>query len=208
MKIIICEGITEISLVYNLSTKLSDNLERKQLKNIGQGLDEIVDNCYLINAHGVDNVKNVVKSLLKSPDRKKISKIGFLIDADNSCEKAKVSIEKFKTNIVKELPSCACSYYILPNNSKEGMAETLLLEVASKTNMAEYISNDIYENLNSHDESNISNPHKTKFMIYAASQTPLKAGAHLMLQQASELINFEHENLHPLKEFIKNVIGE
>lgn len=202
MKIIICEGITEVTLAYYLNEKINQNYEIDKLKDIKSSPEKIIEGCYLINAQGVDKLKAIVSKLLKMPKRKDIKKISFIIDADDSCKNAQEKLNGFITKI-KAAIDCECEYFILPDNCNHGMAEDLLLSAASKEGLVELIKSDVYPKLEEHEESNIKNASKTKFMIYALTQNPVKTSAHIMLQQAQECINLDHEKLKDLKKFIE-----
>lgn len=207
MNIIICEGITEVALVYNLNAKINGLLEGSRLENINHNPFEIGENIYLINLKGKDTFKEVIKKLYKQLADKEVNRISFIMDADDNYDAMKDNIKDKIEKIKNKGIECEYSYYILPSNNGElGMAEDLVLKSLYAENLVNLIETDIFSQLKEHSESNIRNDAKTKFMIFGATQIPQTSSPSFMMKRAKELIDFENPCYDELKMFIENAI--
>lgn len=208
MKIIICEGITEVALVYALSEKISKSFKVDKLGTIGQSPTNLIDDIYLINLRGNTHIKNVVKTLSKTLVDKEVKKIGFIMDADNDFNAIKGNLEGKITILKNAGVEADYSYYILPKNDGTfGMSEDLIMKGLYKKSLMNLINNHIYPNIEKHPEQNIKNPSKTKLMLFGATQDPQSSSASFMLTRASALVNFDDEIFDGLKVFIENILN-
>lgn len=209
MNIIVCEGITEISIAFHLlKDEIKDSFSRGKLQTIKVDPIKMVDDVYFVNLGGVDNLSQVVVLLLKNKNRSSFKKISFILDADNSFSKREQDLqdEIKKIENTLKITDLFTQYFILPNHKDSGMAEDLLLEIASKPDLVNFINNDIFSKLDEHKDSKITKVAKSKFMIYSACMTPLKNTPHSLIQQADEHLDFTHQKIVELKNFINKAI--
>lgn len=209
MKIILCEGKTERDLVYHLNDDIKSNFEIKRLKKISDSPFEIIDNVYMVDLGGKDNLKNSIEKLIKFLKGKKVSKISFIMDADDNYNARECSIKSNFQKIIDAGIDCDYQYYILPyNDGSLGMAEDLILKTLKAENLVKVIESDIYPRLNDHEDSNITNSSKTKFMIFGSTQKPQTASPSFMMSRSKtrDLIDLDSNQYDDLKKFIKNSI--
>jgi len=207
MRIFICEGITEVALVYSLSAKISEFIVKENLNKISRSPFNIGENIWMLNLQGKGNIDEVVKKLAKGLVDKNVEKIGFIMDADENFESMKDSLDG-KIRYLKENGiEAEYSYYILPKNDGTlGMAEDLIMSTLYKQNLMKFIEDDIFPVLKRHPDQNIKNNSKTKLMLFGATQDPQCSSANFMLTRAPRLICFENQNFDCLREFIANIL--
>ncbi len=207
MKIIICEGITEVALVHSLNEKISQTFGVDKLNSIGHIPVNVVEDIHLVNLKGNTNINNVVKTLCKTLVDKEVDKIGFIMDADNNFNAMKDNLNEKIEKLKKAGIDAECNYYILPKNDGTfGMAEDLVMQGLYKQSLMSVITNQVYPIIDSHPEKDIKNPSKTKLMLFGATQDPQSSSASFMLTRASSLIDINNSIFDDLKKFISDIV--
>lgn len=197
-KVIVVEGKADISFLKYLFDELGFPVDENINKaaSTQQNPVKIREGIYITNLGGYnsDDPNKLKENLEKLLDKQeKFHKIIYLLDADKDFDKVKKRLEELKNDKV--------SYFIFPNNKSSGMLEDILINIAKKDKLMKFIKDDVFNQLNSHQDSKIVKEAKSKVMIYLASNTPLKENLHNALQ-AKELWDFENEYLDEIKEFL------
>ncbi len=206
MKIIICEGKTEVALLYALNDNILNSYKKYKPKDINQSLVEINDDIGLINLGGKANLNGVVKTLGKTlVDKPNIEKISFIMDADDNFDAMKDSLNDRIESLKKYVPEAEYNYFILPqNDGSTGMAEDLIMDGLYKKELITVIKEEVFPKLCEYEK--IKNPSKTKLMIFNATQDPQSSNASFMIENAKKLINLEDEVFKNLKDFISDIV--
>jgi len=139
MKIILVEGITDVSLVRYIYSKLDSQNNFDDFKPKGYTKSKIItfenrrnNNLVIINLKGQDNLLFALKEVLK-PDEDDISKIGIISDADKNLELSKEAVDKAIEN--STINKDKFTVFLTPNNKDLGNLETLLLSSLNKTDI-------------------------------------------------------------------------
>ncbi len=206
MKIIICEGKTEVALLYALNEKISNTYTNYKPNNIKQSITMINEDIGLINLEGKANLNGVVKNLGRTLiDKLDIEKISFIMDADDNFDAMKDSLNDRIESLKKSVPEAQYDYFILPQNDGSlGMAEDLIMDGLYKKELINVIKEEVYPKLCEYEK--IKNPSKTKLMIFNATQDPQSSNASFMIENAKKLINLEDEVFENLKKFISKIV--
>lgn len=206
MKIIICEGKTEVALLYALNEKISNTYTNYKPNNIKQSITMINEDIGLINLEGKANLNRVVKNLGRTLiDKLDIEKISFIMDADDNFDAMKDSLNDRIESLKKSVPEAEYNYFILPQNDGSlGMAEDLIMDGLYKKELINVIKEEVYPKLCEYET--IKNPSKTKLMIFNATQDPQSSNASFMIENAKKLINLEDEVFENLKKFISDIV--
>lgn len=206
MKIIICEGKTEVALLYALNEKISNTYTNYKPNNIKQSITMINEDIGLINFEGKANLNGVVKNLGRTLiDKLDIEKISFIMDADDNFDAMKDSLNDRIESLKKSVPEAEYNYFILPQNDGSlGMAEDLIMDGLYKKELINVIKEEVYPKLCEYET--IKNPSKTKLMIFNATQDPQSSNASFMIENAKKLINLEDEVFENLKKFISDIV--
>lgn len=206
MKIIICEGKTEVALLYALNEKISNTYTNYKPNNIKQSITMINEDIGLINLEGKANLNGVVKNLGRTLiDKLDIEKISFIMDADDNFDAMKDSLNDRIESLKKSVPEAEYNYFILPQNDGSlGMAEDLIMDGLYKKELINVIKEEVYPKLCEYET--IKNPSKTKLMIFNATQDPQSSNASFMIENAKKLINLEDEVFENLKKFISDIV--
>ena len=206
MKIIICEGKTEVALLYALNEKISSTYSNYKPNNIKQSITMINEDIGLINLEGKANLNGVVKNLGRTLiDKLDIQKISFIMDADDNFDAMKDSLNDRIESLKKSVSEARYNYFILPQNDGSlGMAEDLIIDGLYKKELINVIKEEVYPKLSEYEK--IKNPSKTKLMIFNATQDPQSSNASFMIENAKKLINLEDEVFKNLKKFISDIV--
>ncbi len=206
MKIIICEGKTEVALLYALNENILNTYKNYKPNDIKQSLVEINEDIGLINLGGKANLNGVVKTLGKTlVDKPDIEKISFIMDADDNFDAMKDSLNDRIESLKKYVPEAEYNYFILPqNDGSTGMAEDLIMDGLYKKELITVIKEEVFPKLCEYEK--IKNPSKTKLMIFNATQDPQSSNASFMIENAKKLINLEDEVFKNLKDFISDIV--
>lgn len=206
MKIIICEGKTEVALLYALNEKISSTYTNYKPNNIKQSITMINEDIGLINLEGKANLNGVVKNLGRTLiDKLDIEKISFIMDADDNFDAMKDSLNDRIESLKKSVSEARYNYFILPQNDGSlGMAEDLIIDGLYKKELINVIKEEVYPILSEYEK--IKNPSKTKLMIFNATQDPQSSNASFMIENAKKLINLEDEVFKNLKKFISDIV--
>lgn len=222
MKLLICEGASEIAFIcaylkeagYELA---KENNKLYQLEGRNQVLDKnkVIKNSelYIYSMKGRE-IKDRIDELFKVEDEKikLITDIGIFMDAEQDYGETTEIIKIVEERIKKDYPNINVHKYISPyNNGKVGMLEDLVMDIAINQEVIDYIKNSIFIDLNNFVkkyDSEIKNHSKAQFLIFAASKNPPKGQLHFFLTDEKTLktLNFKSEKLKSFQEFIKNFI--
>ena len=168
----------------------------------------------IITANGKNFFPNKI-DWLKRPDRKKkITRIGFVRDADeNPAQSAFQSICHFLKENSFPVPQrlsditqgdLRCGIFIMPDNESRGMLESLCLESIQSLPIAPSIDrylDAVKENsAEMYDKLNLP---KSKVLTYLAGRYPDSGNVGLGAQQGH--FNFRHECFNPVKNFLNRL---
>lgn len=217
----ICEGETEVCLVYKVLKKefnlIPDkNVEEKGnfiLKNFSKMINDFfikdTDKIKVYNLKGEDKLNDYIDELSYSREVQDINKIIFLMDADykkgleSGYERTKKAIDKVKEQLLKENNALEITEFIFPNNKEEGMSETLILNSIKCQNIVTYIRDEVIEKIKAMEESNIKNETKSTFMMVAATQNPLRGYAHHFITDCYKKIDVTNKEFLKFIKFLK-----
>lgn len=219
----VCEGSTEIFLLYKIlekefGIKISESLKENGnliVKKIDEMESLIVEfaqtndiNIFIGNLDGETNLSDYVTELYDDRFFYNLDKVLFLMDADFSSgedtgfqrTKKAIEREKEKLKINEELE---IDYYIMPNNEKDGMSETLLVDILKCKEITSYIKDEVIPNIKKLDGQEIKNEEKSRFMMVAATQNPLRATASSFISSCYKKLDKTHIDFIRLKKFIE-----
>lgn len=218
----VCEGPTEVYLLYKILKRYSGLNENKRLLISGnlsmKKLDEEVINLffsdksievYVSNMEGETNLGSYTINLAESRMASEIDKVLYIMDADfkqgneTGFERTKKSLEENKILLQGKLKdeNSEINYFIMPNNKDEGMTETLILKSLKCQEIVNYMDK-VISDVKKMPESEIKNETKSKFIMVAATQAPLKPFAQFFISSCFDKINQENEEFQKIKKFI------
>lgn len=223
----VCEGSTEIFLLYkilekefkiriNESLKDNGNLVIKKIDDMESLIVEFAQtsdiNIFIGNLDGETNLSDYITELCENRFFYNLDRILFLMDADFSSgedtgfERTKKAIEreKEKLKINEELK---VDYYIMPNNERDGMSETLLVDILKCKEITSYIKDEVIPKVKTLEGQEIKNEEKSRFMMIAATQNPLRATASSFISSCYNKFDKTHVDFIKLKNFIKKGLG-
>lgn len=219
----VCEGSTEIFLLYKIlekefkikideSLKDNGNLVIKKIDEMESLIVEFAQtsgvNIFVGNLDGETNLSDYITELCENRFFYDLNRVLFLMDADFSSgedtgfERTKKAIEreKEKLKISKELE---VDYYIMPNNEKDGMSETLLVDILKCKEITFYIKDEVIPKVKNLNGQEIKNEEKSRFMMVAATQNPLRATASSFISSCYNKFDKTHVDFVKLKNFIE-----
>lgn len=220
----ICEGSTEIFLLYKIlekefkikiseELKENDNLSMKNIKDIMTNFAKI-DNISIeiADLKGERNLVNYTKVLMNNRFFQDLTKIIYIMDADykegteTGYERTKKAIEDSIKELREKSESLEFDYFITPNNKDDGMTETLLLDALNCQGVVTYIRNDVVPVVKEMKDCEITNEQKSTFMMVAATQNPLRGTAPAFISKCYDKFNKDSKSLKNLIDFIKKNI--
>lgn len=183
----ICEGSTEIFLLYKIlekefKIKISEelkengNLSMKNIKDIMTNFAKI-DNISIeiADLKGERNLVNYTKELSNNRFFLDLTRIIYIMDADykegteTGYERTKKAIEDSIKKLKEKSENLEFDYFITPNNKDDGMTETLLLDALNCQGVVTYIRNDVIPVVKEMKDCEITNEQKSTFMMVAAT---------------------------------------
>lgn len=223
----VCEGSTEIFLLYKIlekefKIKINENLKDNGnlvIKKIDDMESLIVEfaqtsdiSIFIGNLDGETNLSDYITELCENRFFYNLDRILFLMDADFSSgedtgfERTKKAIEreKEKLKINEELE---VDYYIMPNNERDGMSETLLVDILKCKEITSYIKDEVIPKVKTLEGQEIKNEEKSRFMMIAATQNPLRATASSFISSCYKKFDKTHKDFIKLKNFIDRGIN-
>lgn len=223
----VCEGSTEIFLLYKIlekefKIKINENLKDNGnlvIKKIDDMESLIVEfaqtsdiSIFIGNLDGETNLSDYITELCENRFFYNLDRILFLMDADFSSgedtgfERTKKAIEreKEKLKINEELE---VDYYIMPNNERDGMSETLLVDILKCKEITSYIKDEVIPKIKTLEGQEIKNEEKSRFMMIAATQNPLRATASSFISSCYKKFDKTHKDFIKLKNFIDRGIN-
>lgn len=217
----VCEGETEVCLIYKILKKEFKLVSNKDIEyngtlilkdlhhNITEFFTDYNNKIYVSNLKGEDKLNTYIEELSNSREIEDIDKIIFLMDADfvKGAEagyiRTKKAIEKAKEELLEVNSKIDITEFILPDNENDGMSETLILNSIKCQNIVNYIREEVIEKVKEMDESEIKNEEKTAFMMVAGTQNPLKGYAHHFILDCYKKIDKENKKFSKFIEFLK-----
>lgn len=220
----ICEGSTEIFLLYKIlekefKIKISEelkengNLSMKNIKDIMTNFAKI-DNISIeiADLKGERNLVNYTKVLMNSRFFQDLTRIIYIMDADykegteTGYERTKKAIEDSIKKLKEKSENLEFDYFITPNNKDEGMTETLLLDALNCQEVVSYIRNDVIPVVKEMKNCEITNEQKSTFMMVAATQNPLRGTAPAFISKCYDKFDKNSVSLKNLIDFIREYI--
>ena len=91
----------------------------------------------------------------------------------------------------------------MPNNEKDGMSETLLVDILKCKEITFYIKDEVIPKVKNLNGQEIKNEEKSRFMMVAATQNPLRATASSFISSCYNKFDKTHVDFVKLKNFIE-----
>lgn len=222
----VCEGSTEVFLLYKIlkkefkikvdkSVENNGNLDLKKIRDI---LNKIAgtENCniYIANLDGETNLNPYIEVLCNHREFGDLDKVYFIMDADSKKGedsgfiRTKKAIENVITILKSNNGNLNTKYFITPNNNDDGMTEDILVEAIKCKVITSYIKNDVIPTLCSMEGNEITNVNKSTFMIVAATQNPLRGSAPSFITTCYNKLDSENVYLKNFILFIKESLIE
>ena len=209
----ICEGVTEVTLIKKLLEKngyysLKNDKEEKKDLILFDLSSQKNTKIYLANCEGKGRCKKYINSLLKSINDENFE-IVFFLDADDSSEDGYITGVKRTKDLIENIfenKNYSYSSYILPNDMKDGMTETLLNKCFLCNKTVEYIKETTFKEVEKLNEIVIKNKHKSLFMIMAALISK-KGVAHYFIKDDFKSFDGNNEALKKLENWILDKIS-
>lgn len=213
----VCEGVTEVFLLFKVLKKNMNLFVNKKVLENGNlkisKLDKLINlfffnkelEIYVFNLKGETILNNYIVELKQSREILELNKVLFIMDADfqqgteTGFERTKKALEDVKDKLNNE--DLEVNYFITPNNKDDGMTETLIMKSLNCQKIVNYMD-EVILNVKETGEAEITNETKSKFMMVAATQDPLKGTAPSFLSSCYDKINQENEEFEKIKRFI------
>ena len=220
----ICEGSTEIFLLYKIlekEFKIKISEELKENGNLSmKNIEDIMTNFAKTNNISIEiadlkgerNLVNYTKVLMNSRFFLDLTRIIYIMDADyeegteTGYERTEKAINDSVKKLKKESENLEFYYFITPNNKDDGMTETLLLDALNCQEVVTYIRNDVVPVVKEMKDCEITNEQKSTFMMVAATQNPLRGTAPAFISKCYDKFNKESQSLKNLIDFIGKCI--
>lgn len=217
----VCEGSTEIFLLYKILEKklniiIDSNLKENgnlNLKKIKEVLNRVAQKgnieIYIANLDGETKLNFYIEELVNHREFEDLDKVLFIMDADHKqgtetgFERTKKAIEEATKKLKENNDSLEINCFITPDNENDGMTENILVEAMRCKKITYYIKNDVIPTLCSMEGNEIKNKDKSTFMIVAATQNPLRVSAPSFISTCFDKLDMENIYLKSLVLFIE-----
>lgn len=211
--LIICEGNAETVLVNKiLKYKIPGIIVKNEIERGAQNEESrficAEKNIFIYNLTSESKLKAYIKIFSKGRLLEKLDKILFFMDADyvegrvSGYDRTLSSLETQRIKI-QEKKDIEVKWFISPDNSSDGMIEDLCLSSFRHAEIVDYISNKTIPEIKEKNGCNIQNEPKSKLMMVAATQNPLKAFSHHLIGDCFEFFDCEKGHMKALIDFFK-----
>lgn len=218
----VCEGSTEVFLLYKILEKELSMTINEELKNNGNLVLKNINGVltlfaekgqlviYVENLDGESNLIKYTNELCDSREFEEISHILFIMDADykagdeSGFSRTEKAIKKAERMIKKCDNEKLISFFITPNNESDGMTENILVEAVECKEITSYIKGEVIPKICEMDGNEITNKDKSTFMMVAATQNPLRGTASSFISSCYNKLDKDSEYLKKLIIFIKS----
>ena len=220
----ICEGSTEIFLLYKIlekEFKIKISEELKENGNLSmKNIEDIMTNFAKTNNISIEiadlkgerNLVNYTKVLMNSRFFLDLTRIIYIMDADyeegteTGYERTEKAINDSVKKLKKESENLEFYYFITPNNKDDGMTETILLDALKCQEIVTYIKEEVIPTVKEMEGCKITNKEKSAFMMVAATQEPLRGTAPIFISRSYDKLDKESQSLKNLIDFIGKCI--
>lgn len=211
--LIICEGNAEEVLVNKILKYKINGISIKDEIELGPQKEVLKfiynnKNIFIHNLKSEDKLTSYIKIFSKGRLLEKLDKIIFFMDADyteggvNGYDRTVDSLRTQSIEICKK-KEIEIKWFISPDNSSDGMIEDLCLSSFRHAEIVDYISNKTIPEIKEKNGCNIQNEPKSKLMMVAATQNPLKAFSHHLIGDCFEFFDCEKGHMKALIDFFK-----